>query len=122
MAKVRHPEIAGLHIRVVLEGGAIVGPGRASLLEAIRDQGSISAAARELGMSYKRAWTLVEDTSRGLGQPVVKSAVGGDQGGGAVLTEVGCEVVRLYRLIETRAASATASELIAMTALVAKHA
>ena len=117
MAKIRHPDVTGLHIRVVLSGGAIVGPGRAGLLEAIRDEGSISAAARKLGMSYRKAWTLVEDTSRGLGQPVVTSVVGGGQGGGAALTEAGSEVVRLYRLIETKAAAAITAEYESLEAL-----
>ncbi len=95
-----------LSIRIDLAGGTRIGPGKIALLEAIRREGSISAAGRALGMSYRRAWELVEDLNRGLGSPVVATSAGGSGGGGASLTPVGVAVVEHYRAIETEAAAA----------------
>ena len=117
MVSVRHPERTGLHVRVVLRGGDVVGPGRADLLEAIARYGSIAAAGRELGMSYRRAWTLVADIARGFGAPVVHTTPGGAQGGGATLTPLGENIAALYRQIEAKAATATSAEVAALEAL-----
>ncbi len=117
MASVRHPERLGLHVRVVLRGGDVVGPGRADLLEGIARHGSIAAAGREMGMSYRRAWTLVADIARCFGAPVVVTAPGGAQGGGATLTDLGEQVVALYRRIEAAANAATEREVVALEAL-----
>jgi molybdate transport system regulatory protein len=73
---------AGLSIRVDLACGLRIGPGKIDLLEAIRSTGSISAAARALGMSYRRAWLLVEEINNGLREPVVSTESGGRHGGG----------------------------------------
>ena len=116
--KVRHPAKAGLHLRVVLAGGAVLGPGRAELLEGIRDLGSIAAAGRAMGMSYRRAWLLVDGTARDFGAPVVEARPGGAHGGGAGLTPLGIEVVALYRRLEARAADSGAAEIGALQALV----
>ncbi len=88
MVKLRHPDRLGLHIRVVLPDGVVIGPGRADLLDAIRVHGSISAAGRALGMSYKRAWDLVSAMNSAFRAPVVQASAGGETGGGAALTEM----------------------------------
>jgi molybdate transport system regulatory protein len=98
---------AGLSIRVDLASGLRIGPGKIALLEAIRATGSISAAARSLGMSYRRAWLLVEELNTGLREPAVAAESGGRHGGGATLTPVGERVIDLYHDIESEAASAT---------------
>lgn len=96
----------------------VIGPGKISLLEAIGATGSISAAARELGMSYRRAWGLVNEMNLGLVHPVVDAAAGGSHGGGAVLTATANEIIELYRAIEAKAARAAARELAALTNLI----
>lgn len=82
-----------------------IGPGKADLLEAIQRAGSISGAARELGMSYRRAWLLVETMNRCFREPLVISLVGGRQGGGARLSETGETVLESFRCLEARASS-----------------
>lgn len=100
-----------LRLRLVFGAGAMLGPGKADLLAAIRETGSISAAGRAMGMSYKRAWNLVEEMNAAFRAPLVESARGGAGGGGAGLTETGDRVLSLYRRIETRAAEAGAAEV-----------
>ena len=109
-----------LSIRLDLSSGDRIGPGKIALLEAIRSTGSISAAARRLGMSYRRAWLLVEELNETLREPAVAAAVGGRKGGGALLTPVGERVVALYRAIEGIARSAAAQEFRAVSKLVRK--
>lgn len=109
-----------LSIRVDLTGGYRIGPGKVALLEAIKATGSISAAARRLGMSYRRAWLLVEEVNTALARPAVASSTGGRQGGGAVLTSSGERVVELYRSIESIARSSAKDEFRAMGKLVRK--
>jgi molybdate transport system regulatory protein len=101
---------ARLSIRVDLAGGIWIGPGKIALLEAIRTTGSISAAARSLGMSYRRAWLLVEEINNSLRKPAVTAAPGGRRGGGAAVTAVGENVVGLYHAIESHARSAAGRE------------
>lgn len=96
-----------------------IGPGKVSLLEAIERTGSISAAGRELGMSYRRAWLLIDEINRSLVEPAVTASAGGAGGGGAVITPVGLELVRRYRAIEDMAQAATAKELQRLTRLLA---
>ncbi len=91
-----------LRLRVVFGDRGMIGPGKADLLQHIRDTGSISAAGREMGMSYKRAWNLVETMNAMFAAPLVSSARGGAKGGGAELTEMGHAVLREYRDIEDR--------------------
>ncbi len=117
MPKLRHPERIGLHVRVVLDGGVAVGPGRAELLQGIADLGSIASAGRAMGMSYRRAWLLVHETAREFGAPVVVASPGGANGGCARLTDLGAAVVELYRTIENKAAEAVAMELAALRQL-----
>jgi molybdate transport system regulatory protein len=92
-----------LSIRLDLTSEDRIGPGKIALLEAIRDTGSISAGARKIGMSYRRAWLLVEQINAALAQPAVTAAPGGRQGGGAALTPVGVELIDIYRAIEDTA-------------------
>jgi molybdate transport system regulatory protein len=101
--------MARLKISIVFESGARVGPGKAKLLESIRNTGSISAAARDMGMSYKRAWLLLDSMNQAFIEPVIRAAPGGAGGGGATLTAFGAEVLERYRRISERAA-ATADE------------
>lgn len=111
-----HPQ-PRLRIRIVFGDQGMVGPGKAELLERIDRCGSIAAAGREMGMSYKRAWLLIETLNAMFRAPVVDSTRGGPGGGGAVLTDTGRRVLDLYRTFEARAAEAgatTAAELQAM--------
>ena len=109
-----------LSIRIDLVNGDRIGPGKIALLEAIRSAGSISAAARQLGMSYRRAWLLVEEINKSLREPAVAAATGGKQGGGAALTPVGEEIIGLYRAIERAAHSGAAKEFRAVDRLIRK--
>jgi molybdate transport system regulatory protein len=92
-------------------GSRSIGPGKVRLLEAIARTGSISQAGRTLGMSYRRAWLLIDDMNQCFRDAVVSAKPGGSQGGGAVLTEFGAELVRDYRAIETAAANAAEKRL-----------
>jgi len=103
-----------LRIRIDLASGARIGPGKVAVLEAIAKSGSISAAGRDLGMSYRRTWQLVEDLNQSLGTPVVETAAGGSGGGGARLTKAGRSVIERYRAIETDTALAARKHLLAL--------
>ncbi len=96
--------VSQLRIRIVFGDEAMLGPGKADLLERIRETGSIAAAGRSMAMSYKRAWSLVEEMNAAFREPLVESARGGAQGGGARLTEAGERVLDSYREIEAAAA------------------
>jgi molybdate transport system regulatory protein len=96
-----------------------IGPGKVALLEAIRDEGSLTAAAKSIGISYRRAWTMLDEMQRTLKYPVVASATGGPHGGGSLLTAVGEEIVARYRRIEAAAAAACADDIEALLDLVA---
>jgi molybdate transport system regulatory protein len=100
-----------LRIRILLAAGEPFGPGKAELLEAIRDSGSIAAAGRRMGMSYQRAWDLVAAMNAHFREPVVAAAKGGARGGGTALTPLGVEILAAYREIEALAAEATAERL-----------
>lgn len=114
MRRVRHPDRVGLHLRVVLGGEVAMGPGKADLLEGIAETGSIAAAGRRMGMSYRRAWMLVEQMNRMFAVPLVDAAKGGAGGGGAVLTAEGQRIVAAYRRLEAVAATAGAAEVAVM--------
>ncbi len=110
------------HIRAGRGAAALaIGPGKVALLEAIAQCGSISAAARQLGMSYRRAWLLVDETNRCLRQPAVITAAGGTRGGGAALTATGAEFVRRYRALERRVDAGVQDELSPLMRAVAAH-
>jgi molybdate transport system regulatory protein len=103
-----------LSIRLDLASGARIGPGKVAVLEEIARSGSISAAGRVLGMSYRRTWELVEELNRSLGTPVVETAAGGSGGGGAILTQAGKAVIARYRAIEMDTALAARKHLHAL--------
>ncbi|HWF95351.1 MAG TPA: winged helix-turn-helix domain-containing protein [Xanthobacteraceae bacterium] len=100
-----------LTLRVDFGTDRAIGPGKVLLLEAIRNTGSISQAGRSLGMSYRRAWLLVDDMNRCFREPVVTAQPGGVQGGGAALTAFGERVVQKYRKIEIQATAAAKPQL-----------
>lgn len=106
--------VARLQIRVTFDSGLVLGPGKADLLEHVRDTGSISAAGRRMKMSYKRAWDLIDAMNRHFARPVVETSKGGAGGGGARLTAMGEEVVERYRRIQAEAAKAVNPEVKAL--------
>src|SRR3954470_11170810 len=95
-----------LTLRVDFGPGRSIGPGKIRLLEAIERTGSISQAGKSLGMSYRRAWLLIDDLNQCFREAVVSAKPGGSKGGGASLTGFGSDLVRDYRAIEQAAASA----------------
>ncbi len=98
-------------LRISFRKSIAMGPGKADLLDAISESGSISAAARKLGMSYRRAWLLVDTMNASFKSPLVETLTGGAQGGGARVTELGHEVVRRYRAMEKKACASVAREM-----------
>ena len=100
-----------ISLRVVLAPDTLLGPGKANLLQAIAETGSIAAAGRRMDMSYKRAWYLIDTMNGYFGKPLVLSSKGGKTGGGAELTALGLEVLALYRRIESKSAKAVARDL-----------
>jgi molybdate transport system regulatory protein len=106
-----------LRLRILKGAEIAVGPGKIELLEAIEATGSITSAAKAMGMSYRRAWLLVDTMNRCFGRPVVEAEAGGKRGGGARLTALGAEVKRRYRVAEAKAAKAGAADLAFVTRL-----
>jgi molybdate transport system regulatory protein len=113
------PAAPALKFRIRISKGddIAVGPGKIALLEAIIDTGSITAAAKKLRMSYRRAWLLVDAMNHSFRSPVVETAKGGPAGGSTVVTRLGEEVIRRYRTIETIAGSSARSEIAALLKL-----
>lgn len=105
------PEPVRYRLRVVFGAVGMIGPGKAELLEHIAETGSIAAAGRRMGMSYKRAWQLVETLNEMFAEPVVHSTRGGPKGGGAVVTEAGRAVLAEYRALESEARRAGAGHV-----------
>ena len=97
-------------------GSESIGPGKIQLLELIDEHGSISAAGRALGMSYRRAWLLIDELNHAFKEPLVASETGGRGGGGAVLTRAGRKVAQTFRTIEKNAAQVNAAPLKQMAA------
>lgn len=110
----QRPPEPRLRIRIVFDEGQFLGPGKADLMEGIERCGSIAAAGREMGMSYKRAWELIGALNAMFRAPLVESTRGGPGGGGAVLTDLGCDVLAQYRAFEGEAAAAGAAQLDAL--------
>ncbi|NPV21772.1 winged helix-turn-helix domain-containing protein [Bradyrhizobium aeschynomenes] len=106
--------LPSLSLRIDLDDGSRIGPGKIALLENIERHGSISAAGRAMEMSYKRAWDLVDEINRVCRQPAVARQTGGRNGGGAALTAFGEQLVERYRRIERDAASAVKKDLAAL--------
>jgi molybdate transport system regulatory protein len=108
-----------LRLRILFGSNAMLGPGKAELLEHIRDTGSITAAGARMGMSYKRAWGLVETLNATFREPVVVTLRGGAKGGGAQLTATGQAVLTHYRRIEDRLRDTSEDDLASLRALLA---
>ena len=108
-------------LRAVLGPGTMLGAGKAELLEGIAETGSIAAAGRRMGMSYKRAWYLIDTLNRYFHAPLVTSTKGGRGGGGATLTETGGRVLELYRRVQGNAEAAVVAELKELAALAARE-
>jgi molybdate transport system regulatory protein len=92
-----------IRLRVPAGEKIAIGPGKAALLEAIDETGSISAAGRKINMSYRKAWLIVNDMNKYFKNPLVDASKGGANGGGARLTEMGRLVLEKYRRIEDQA-------------------
>lgn len=105
------PRYPGLTLRVLGPDHPVMGPGRAALLAHIARTGSITAAARAMAMSYRRAWQLVESMNESFAEPVVVTEVGGRRGGGAVVTAFGKGLVASYQAMENKASAAIADDL-----------
>lgn len=95
-----------------------MGPGKAALMDAIVREGSISAAARAIGMSYRRAWLLVDAMNRCWAEPLVETAAGGSKGGGARLSDTGAAVLAQYRAMEVAIAEAASAGERALAAMI----
>ncbi|RDC72543.1 LysR family transcriptional regulator [Rhodovulum sp. 12E13] len=113
----QRPSEPRVRIRIVFGQDEMIGPGKADLLEGIDRCGSIAAAGREMGMSYKRAWELIGTLNGMFRAPLVESTRGGPGGGGAVLTDLGREVLAQYRAFEAEAAASGAARLEALRAV-----
>ncbi len=105
------PPDPALRLRLMSGGEIAIGPGKADLLDGIAQTGSIAAAGRRMGMSYKRAWGLVETMNAVFADPVVESVRGGARGGGARLTDTGAAILAAYRRLEVAASTAGAAEI-----------
>jgi molybdate transport system regulatory protein len=109
-----------LTLRIDFDADRAIGPGKVKLLEMIDKHGSISEAGRQMGMSYRRAWLLVDSVNRSFNVPVIASQKGG-QHGGAALTEFGHAVVQHYRAIESAAEKAGGAHIEALSAALARR-
>lgn len=100
-----------MRVRMLSGDEIAMGPGKATLLESIAEKGSISAAAKHMNMSYRRAWLLVDTMNRCFASPLVISTAGGKQGGGAHLSALGIEVLKDYRAMEAEMMEVSAEHL-----------
>jgi molybdate transport system regulatory protein len=104
-------ETPSIRLRIDLSPDSALGPGKIALLEHIEATGSLSQAARELGMSYRRAWLLLDDLNRMFTDPATTTSVGGSGGGGARLTDLGRAIIKTYREIEDAAQKAASARI-----------
>jgi len=112
----KKPKLGLSHLRITLSETFYIGPGRADLMELIAETGSISEAAKRMGMSYKRAWSLVQALNDGFGAPLIETARGGKEQG-ASLTDAGREVLERYRGMQEATRRAIARDVEALAAL-----
>lgn len=112
--------VVRLRYRLVIGGTIAIGPGKADLLAALAESGSIAGAARAMGMSYKKAWYLLDTMNHAFREPVIEAAKGGRARGGATLTPMGDRVLALYRRLETKAAASVADEITGFSQLLAE--
>ena len=110
---------AAPQVRISFGATFPLGPGKVKLIEAVARTGSISAAAREAGMSYRRAWVLIDEVNRLFRAPLIATATGGKGGGGATVTDFGALAVRRYREIEAKVTAGIARELQALGEMLA---
>ena len=103
--------------RIYIGDGISVGPGKIDLLRQVGEMHSIAAAARALGLPYKRAWLLIDSLNQGFGRPVVQTATGGKGGGGALLTTLGQQLIERYDTLEASLNASSSKELQALHAL-----
>ncbi|HJN04588.1 MAG TPA: LysR family transcriptional regulator [Alphaproteobacteria bacterium] len=115
--KARH---AAPQVRILLGSSVAIGPGKAALIEAIDRTGSISAAARDMGMSYRRAWDLVDIMNRCFRRDLVTTATGGSGGGGARVTAFGRDILARYRAMEETAQASIEKEMTGLALLMRK--
>lgn len=108
-----------LKLRVLRSDEIALGPGKIDLLEAIAESGSISAAARAMDMSYRRAWLLVDTMNRCFREPLVGTAAGGSKGGGACVTETGKTVIAHYRHMQRMTEEAAQADFRKIRAMLA---
>jgi len=118
---VRKDGSAKPQIRIMFRKAIAMGPGKADLLAAIERTGSISAAARSLGMSYRRAWLLVDTMNQCFKSPVVETLTGGQRGGGARVTRLGHDVLTRYLAMDAKAAASVRRDLAAFSRLMASR-
>ena len=104
-------------LRILMGAAVALGPGKADLLDAVDQAGSISAAARAMGMSYRRAWILIEAMNRDFKKPLVATSAGGRGGGGAQVTAAGNEALKRYRAMEDKATAVVKKEMSAFAGL-----
>jgi molybdate transport system regulatory protein len=121
-SRARRKAMATLTLRIDFDAGRAIGPGKIKLMELIDKYGSISEAGRQMGMSYRPAWLLVDSLQRTFRAPLVAPRQGGEHGGGASLTEFGRVVVQHYRAVESSARKAGVVHLEALSAELAEPA
>jgi molybdate transport system regulatory protein len=111
-----------IRLRLKLTADILMGPGKADVLRAIRDTGSISAAGRRYGMSYKRTWDLVNAMNHEYKRPLVQTSTGGQRGGGATLTPMGEQVLAIYERIIALTTKAISREFSQLERLASRNA
>lgn len=109
--KQANPRFPEIRFRVDFDDRCSIGVGKIRLLEAVERTGSLSQAAREIAMSYRRAWLLIDSMNAEFDTPVISASAGGTGGGGAKLTPFGRELIAAYRSLETRLAMLTADSM-----------
>lgn len=121
MTKIPRDKKLSPRVRILFGEATALGPGKAELLEAISQTGSISGAARGMGMSYRRAWNLVDSMNNEFKDPLVVTVAGGRSGGGAEITETGREVLDRYWAIEAKATASVQREISDFSKFIAKR-